>query len=142
MNFGKWIVVAFIAFAGFIATLVAVCVRQDINLVSDDYYREELLHQEKISFIQNANQLRERPEISIDGSMVTVSFSDFNKIEKGELMILRPSDNKLDRRFRVESSSNPVQQFPLSEWSKGLYRASMQWTMEGKVFYVEKIIVL
>ncbi|MGE0588361.1 MAG: FixH family protein [Cyclobacteriaceae bacterium] len=142
MNFGKWIVVAFIAFAGFIATLVTVCVRQDINLVSDDYYRRELLHQEKISFIENANQLQARPEISIEGSVVKVSFSDFNKVEKGELTILRPSDNKLDRRFRIESSSNSVQQFPLSQWSKGLYRASMQWTMEGKEFYVEKVIVL
>lgn len=142
MNFGKWIVVAFVVFAGFIATLVTVCVRQDINLVSDDYYKKELRHQEKISYIENANQLQIRPEISIEGSVVKVSFSDFDKIEKGELMILRPSDNKLDRRFRLQSSPAPVQQFPLSEWSKGLYRASMQWTMEGKEFYIEKVIVL
>jgi len=142
MNFGKWIVVAFVVFAGFIATLVTVCVRQDINLVSDDYYKKELRHQEKISYIENANQLQIRPEISIEGSVVKVSFSDFDKIEKGELMILRPSDNKLDRRFRLESSPATVQQFPLSEWSKGLYRASMQWTMEGKEFYIEKVIVL
>lgn len=142
MNFGKWIVVAFVVFAGFIATLVTVCVRQDINLVSDDYYKKELRHQEKISYIENANQLQIRPEISIEGSVVKVSFSDFDKIEKGELMILRPSDNKLDRRFRLESSPALVQQFPLSEWSKGLYRASMQWTMEGKEFYIEKVIVL
>jgi hypothetical protein len=40
MNWGKWIIVSFVLFAGFIGTLVTVCVRQDISLVSKDYYKE------------------------------------------------------------------------------------------------------
>ena len=47
MNFGKWIVVAFVFFSLFIGTLVTVCVRQDISLVSTDYYKEELIYQDQ-----------------------------------------------------------------------------------------------
>ena len=142
MNFGKWIFVSFVLFALFIATLVTVCVRQDINLVSADYYQEELVHEQKMNQIQNANTLKSKPLISVEGSIVSVSFDDFNKVEQGELKILRPSDARLDKRFKLSASKMQVQQFPLENWSKGLYRASMQWRMDGKDFYFEKLIVL
>ncbi|MEQ9592950.1 MAG: FixH family protein [Cyclobacteriaceae bacterium] len=142
MNFGKWIFVSFVLFTAFIATLVTVCVRQDINLVSADYYQEELVHEQKMNQIQNANNLKSKPLISVEGSVVSVSFDDFNKIEKGELKILRPSDARLDRRFKLSASQTQVRQFTLENSSKGLYRASMQWRMDGKDFYYEKLIVL
>lgn len=142
MNFGNWIVVAFVLFAGFITTLVIVCVRQDVNLVRPDYYQEELQHQQKMTFIQNAKSLEALPVISVNGSVISVSFSDFNKIEHGELQLLRPSDMKLDKKFILHAGNKTVQEFPLEVWSKGLYRASMQWTMNGKEFYFERLIVL
>ena len=142
MNFGKWIVVSFVLFASFIATLVAICVREDINLVSRDYYQEELAHEQKMTSIQNTNSLKSRPVISIEGPVVTITFSDFDRIEKGELKLLRPSDSRLDRKYFIHPAIDKVQSYPLEVWSKGLYRASMQWTMDGKEFYFEKLIVL
>ncbi|HCM76236.1 MAG TPA: hypothetical protein DIS90_07630 [Cytophagales bacterium] len=142
MNFGKWIVVAFVVFTLFIGTLVTICVREDINLVRPDYYQEELVHQNKMTFIQNTKTLASLPDISVSGNVLTVSFADYDQLEKGELLLLRPSDMKLDRKFRLSATSKHMQQFPLEVWSKGLYRASMQWTMGGKEFYYEKLIVL
>jgi hypothetical protein len=141
MNFGKWIVVAFVLFTAFIATLVTVCVREDISLVRPDYYQEELMHQRKMTLIQNAKTLEVLPVISVAENVLTVSFPDFDKMDKGEVQLLRPSDAKLDRKFALRAGEKE-QQFPLDAWSKGLYRASMQWTMEGKEFYYERIIVL
>lgn len=141
MNFGKWIVVAFVLFAAFIATLVTVCVRQDISLVRPDYYQEELVHQRKMTLIQNTKTLEVLPIISVAENSLTVSFSDFDKMDKGEIQLLRPSDVKLDRKFSLRAGEKE-QQFPLDAWSKGLYRVSMQWSMGGKEFYYERIIVL
>jgi hypothetical protein len=42
MSWGKWIVVSFLLFAGFIATLVTICMKEDVGLVSSSYYDEEL----------------------------------------------------------------------------------------------------
>lgn len=134
--------VSFVLFAGFIASLVVICIRQDINLVSVDYYREELAHQHKMELIQNAQALESLPEITMEGTNLTVSFSDFDKIETGELKLLRPSDDRLDKKFQVRPSSEKTHRYPLDVWGKGLYRASMQWKMEGKEFYYEKVIVL
>lgn len=142
MNFGKWIVVAFVLFTVFIATLVTVCVRQDINLVRPDYYQEELRHQQKMTFIQNTKSLESLPIISISENILHVSFADFDKIEGGELKLLRPSDMNLDQQFSLKAEAKLEQQFPLQVWRKGLYRASMQWTMNGRQYYYERLIVL
>lgn len=142
MNFGKWIFVSFVLFAAFIATLVGVCVRQDVNLVSKEYYSDELKHQQKMTHIQNVRLLAEPPEISVTENVVKISFPQFEKIEKGELHILRPSDEHLDHKFRLASIKDTVQYFPLKPWTPGLYRASMEWTMGGRDYYFEKLIVL
>ncbi len=141
MNFGKWIVVAFVLFTAFIATLVTVCVRQDISLVRPDYYQEELVHQRKMTLIQNTKTLEILPVIAVMENVLTVSFPDFDKMEKGEIQLLRPSDVKLDQKFSLKAGEQ-TQQFQLATWNKGLYRASIQWTMKGKEFYYERIIVL
>ena len=49
MNWGKSIVLSFILFAAFIGTLVTVCIRQDISLVSKDYYEEELQYDKSVN---------------------------------------------------------------------------------------------
>jgi hypothetical protein len=141
MNFGKWIVFSFIAFALYIGVLVFICVRQDLNLVSKDYYRDELKYQGKLDRINNANQLVHLPSITIEDGHVKISFEGNQPIQKGELIIERPSNDKLDRNFPLipEQAS---QEFNLGNWSPGLYRASLTWTMDSKEYYFEKQIVL
>jgi hypothetical protein len=141
MNFGKWILVAFIAFALYIAVLVTVCVRQDINLVSKDYYRDELKYQQKLDQINNANHLSHLPVIAIENGLAKISFDGSQHIQTGTLKIQRPSNEKLDRNFPL-SPDQSVQEFNLGNWTPGLYRASVSWTMNGKEYYFEKQIVL
>jgi len=141
MNFGKWIVVSFVAFAAYIAFLVFVCVKQDINLVSKDYYSDELKYQQKLDRINNTNHLAHLPSITIENGKAIISFGGNAAIQKGELKIERPSNNKLDRRFSL-TPEHLNQEFNLGVWTSGLYRASVTWTMEGREFYYEKQIVL
>ncbi|MEO5603140.1 MAG: FixH family protein [Cyclobacteriaceae bacterium] len=141
MNWGKSIIVAFILFAAFIATLVTVCVREDISLVTKDYYKEELDYQRQIDRISNTANLREKPVIAIDGqNMLKVTFSDFRNVDNGGLKLFRPSDPAMDKHFELKKSSTSAQYFSIEGFQKGMYRAKMQWTMDGKEFYHEQII--
>ena len=142
MNFGKWIVVAFILFAGFIATLVTVCVRQDIPLVTKEYYSEELRYQDQIERLQNAEALSDKPVISVSGNEIVLDYILLPGIEQGKLKLFRPSDPALDQDFTLASGSSTVQSFPIRNPGRGLYRAQLTWTQDGKEFYLEKIIVL
>jgi hypothetical protein len=142
MNWGKWIIVAFLLFAGFIATLVTVCMRQDVNLVSKDYYKDELAYQDQISRINNANELNEKPVIKSSGNFLEVDFNQFGQLEKGELKLFRPSDSKMDKVFVIQPTAASKQIFALDGLGKGMYRARMKWQMNGKEYFVETIVTI
>ena len=140
MNFGNWIVVAFVVFAVFIATLVTVCFRQDISLVSRDYYKQEIAYQDQIQRLNNTAELTEKPFIKIVGHNLQLEFCQFDKIEQGELKLFCPSNEKMDVRFIIKSQRQHVQFFNLTDLNKGMYRARLRWRMNGKEFYHEQII--
>ena len=142
MNFGKGIVVSFVLFALFIFVLVVICVQQDVNLVSINYYQEELVHSEKMDQIKNTNLLLEQPSILVLKDYVELHFSRLVDVEKGEVTFIRPSDSHLDKIFKVESAMGDVQQFQLTNFVKGQYRARFKWTMEGRDYFYEKLIVI
>jgi hypothetical protein len=142
MSWGNWIVVAFVLFAGFIATLVTVCMRQDVSLVSKDYYKEELDYQEQIIRMNNVTQLQQKPLIQKSGTYIVIGFNQLKNIEKGELKLFSPSDPTKDKTYSITSSNATSQSFAIDDVAKGMYRARMQWAMAGKEYYLETVIYL
>ena len=140
MNWGKWIVVSFILFAGFIATLVTVCMKQDVSLVSKDYYSEELAYQDQILRMNNANELAEKPTIQKTGSYLSIDFNQFNEIEDGKLTLFSPSDAKKDKSYVLNPSNEKQQLISIADVAKGMYKAQMKWAMNGKEYFIETVI--
>ena len=141
MNWGKSIVLSFILFAAFIGTLVTVCLRQDISLVSKDYYKEELLYENQLTRLKNVSQLESKPVIKVlENKTIQIAFDRFDDIETGELRLFRPSDSSKDKKYSLERTSKATQEFPTTDLTPGMYRAKMQWTMNGKEFFVEEVI--
>lgn len=142
MNWGKWIVVSFILFAAFIGVLVFICVRQDISLVSKDYYQEELVYQQQIERLNNTNRLEEKPMMTVAGRVLEIQFNQFNNVERGEVKLFRPSDMRFDKQFIIKTTAEKAQRFDVGSLPKGMYRAKMKWTMKGKEYFIENIITL
>lgn len=137
MNFGKWIVLSFVLFALFIGTLVWLCVREDISLVSKDYYKEELEYQKQIERQQNTLQLQQQPNVKLINQSLEVEIA---KIESGNLKLFCPSNSKMDREFNLSSSNS--QTVDVSSLQKGKYIVKLSWQSEGKEFYYEQEIFI
>ena len=143
MNWGKSIVFSFILFAGFIGTLVTVCMRQEMNLVSKDYYQEELQYENQLTRLKNVSQLKSKPVIKVlENRTMQITFDRFDDMETGELRLFRPSDSSKDKKYSLERTSNATQEFPTADLTPGMYRAKMQWTMNGKEFFLEEVIFI
>jgi len=142
MNWGKWIVVSFVLFAVFIGVLVTVCVRQDISLVSNDYYKQELDYQNQINRTTNTQELSVRPQIAVVNNAVQISFKDFNNVRGGELKLFRPSDAAYDITFELKTTADTLQVFNLQATHKGMYKAQLKWSMNDKEYYLEETIYL
>lgn len=143
MNWGKWIIVAFILFAAFIGTMITIMMKQDIGLVTKNYYAEDLAFQNQLERKQNTEQLELKPEVTIEQRQVLkVYFPSVSFIESGEVKLVRPSSEKLDQQVKLEASADSVQVFNLSPLTPGPYRVKLSWKAEGKEFYLEKLIVI
>jgi hypothetical protein len=141
MNWGKWIIFSFVLFAVFIGTLVTVCMRSEVSLVSVDYYQEELEFQNQITRLENTSALTTKPTIVAGNGFIEIAF-DFTGFEKGELILFRPSDAALDKKFILSATGSEFQQFPTDATDPGMYRARMQWTKKGKEYFYEQVIYL
>jgi hypothetical protein len=143
MNWGKSIIVAFVLFAAFIGTLVTVCIRQDISLVSKDYYKEELEFEQQMIRMKNVSLLNSKPTIKVlENGSIQIAFDHFAEVEKGELKLFRPSDSAMDQKFDLTPTSSLTQIFSTRSLEPGMYRAKMQWTMRGKEFFLEEIVYI
>lgn len=141
MNAGKLIVIAFILFAGFIGTLVTICVREDISLVSKDYYKEELAYQEQIKRLNNTAQLTLKPRVTATQNLIRLEFDSSHEVTQGQLSLFCPSDASMDRKFTLSKNIHDFS-WPLSGIKPGMYRVKLHWSMNNKDYYQEEIVNL
>lgn len=142
MSWGKGIVLSFVLFALFIGVLAAICIREEVPLVGADYYKQELLFQQQIDRVNNANQLPLKPVILSTGQFVEIQFNQAAEISGGELKLFRPSDETLDRHFKLNDGFHTKVLIDTEAMSRGMYKAQLRWFMNGKEYYIEQVIYL
>jgi hypothetical protein len=140
MNIGKWVVTSFVLFAIFIGSLVTVCMRQEISLVSKNYYQEELDYEVQIKRIQNTRELTEKPSITVISDSLKIYFTHFANLDTGEIRLFCPSNERNDKSFKVYASQSPEQGFLINALPRGMYKAQFRWSIGEKEFFVEEII--
>lgn len=142
MNWGKGIVIAFVGFALFIGVLVAVCVRQEMSLVSPDYYQQELDFQDQIERIENTAMLKQLPVISIVNDTLKLAYGNLSNTKNGVLKLTRASSARHDVKFDVPDNNLLEVSFPLRNLPRGRYKGSFAWAMDGKEYYIDQSIDL
>lgn len=143
MNWGKSIVAVFVGFALFIGTLVTVCMKQEMSLVSADYYQQELDYQDQIDRIQNTAALKVLPSMRIVNDSLRLVYDDLGTITSGVVKLTRASSARHDASFSVQGNENPGQiTFPLNNMPRGRYTGSFRWVMNGKEYYLDQPIDL
>jgi hypothetical protein len=117
---------------------------QDVSLVTDDYYQQELKYQDQIDKIERTNALSEKPAIDFDGLGVNISFPKL-LIEKnvvGKIHFYRPSDPGLDFALPISLNSEGIQLISTKQLAAGYWRLKLNWMMNGKEYYNEKAIII
>ncbi|MDN5205048.1 FixH family protein [Fulvivirgaceae bacterium BMA10] len=146
MNWGKGIILTFIVFALFIFSAVYICMRQDINLVTKDYYKQELAYQSQIDRINNSQHLREKPELKFHHDTKTAELRFPGELsidfDKGKILFFRPSNAKLDVTHEINLDSDGTQSIDLSDFKKGLWKAKISWKSGEKEYFREVVIVI
>ena len=138
MNWGHGITLSFVGFAGFIIFMAVKSFDQNIDLVTEDYYRAELTYQERIDQIQQTKAKGMEVTVQVSDDLLELTFP--KAPQQGEAHLYRPSDSQYDRHFKLISQE--TMSFDRSGLLKGYYILKVQWEAEGETFYQEKGIML
>lgn len=140
MNWGKGITIVIISFLVGMTTLVVMAIRQDFDLVADNYYEKEINYQQQIDQQRNARLLAEQPTWQQRGDQWLLSFpaSIAQQSPTGSVTFLRLSDDLLDVEVPIQLDTAGVLAVPVSRFgTKGVYELHIAWQMGGQSYYIQ-----
>lgn len=139
-NWGTKIFLVYVGFVVFMLTMVYLCTIQHFDLVSSDYYAQELRYQEVIDGEQNLQALGKSVTISTAADAVTVTLpvSSFNGT--GEVKFYRPDNAKFD--VTMPMAANGTISVPRNKLAAGRYEVKTSWTNDGKPYYHQQAITV
>ena len=135
-----FLIIFFISIFWFV--IFSFTVRQD--LVEDDYYPKELEYEQQIQKQENLHNLGEEITLSKENEWLHLQFPQA-QIEdeiKGQILIYRPSDSRLDQTHQIKLDSLNKQQLNTSKFLSGKYILKIGWTYQQKAFYQELTILI
>lgn len=141
-HWGWNIAILFGGFVILILSMVGMSVRQKIDLVSDDYYAMELVHQQKIDKIKRANSLVQSVSWKLEDQFLKISFPenfDKNSIA-GNIILYCPADSRRDRVLPIELKEDHSFRIPLSAIQAGRYRLQIDWASQEETYWNEGVI--
>lgn len=145
LNWGTGIVLAFIGFIAFIMYFIVsmnVDDKYDHDLVSEDYYSDELKYQADIDKLKNANDLSTNISYERTDEGLKINFpEDINYKEiTGNMFLYRPSNKQLDFETAI-SLSNSYLLIPDKRLVDGRWNIKIDWQYKGKSYLFKESIV-
>ncbi|MBK9049057.1 MAG: FixH family protein [Bacteroidetes bacterium] len=144
ISWGYRVMFLYIGFAGLIIYFVTRSMNEKVDLVTPDYYAQELKFQDKIESINRNNELSSALGIDYSdaGIIITYPIDLQNKTITGAINIFRPSDKSKDQTIEITPDKEMKQTINTTSLSKGMYRIKVDYEVDGSGYYSEKQIVI
>ena len=139
MSWGIRITILYVAFVAMIGTLVFLTMRENVDLVADDYYQRELNFQSQLDKQKAGLALAQQPTVQANASGLTVAFpaAFASSGITGKVECYRPSDPTKDFKVDIRTDSSGTQQIARDKFEQGLYTVRLDWNAQGKAYYHE-----
>ena len=144
ISWGVKIAILYCTFIGLVVVMVFMSVHQNIDLVSEDYYKKELVFQDKINEMKNAEALSGKITHSITNSDIELQFQEEFKTRKvtGDILFFCPAAASRDYQIPVSLNENAQQKISLSKFTKGMYKMQISWKDDKTHYFAEETIVI
>jgi len=137
-SWGHGVVIALAAFIIFILSMLFLFPNGQKNseMVTDNYYEEELLYQDVIDAKKKADDLQEKPVYSQNADAIKITFpKDYNNSNTTVKFVLnRTEDQNLDIKRSEQLDANQSFSIPGKILTKGSYTLRLTW-IKDKITY-------
>jgi hypothetical protein len=143
MNWGNKLILVFIGFAGLMATLVYKAVNTRFELVSKEYYQDELRYQDKIDGRANAATIGVVTVSTTEENLVLQMPKEMNGLTvKGEIWFYCKTEAAKDFRLPLAIDLEGKQIIARNKLAADKYLMKLTWEAADKKYYLEKDIEL
>lgn len=144
-SWGHGIVIALGSFIAFILFMIFLFPngQQNSEMITENYYEEELAYQKVIDAKNNADLLPEKPKYNQDQSGIKVIFPEDinNENSKFTIDLHRADDQKLDVKREIKLDGKNTLFIPANILVKGNYVLRTMWTNNNKNFQIDYDLV-
>jgi hypothetical protein len=143
INWGTSIVIAFALFISFIMYFVVKVQtdnKYDNDLVVEEYYKHDVHFQDEMVRIQNAQDLKLKPVITVTTNGITIIFpNDFEpKQIKGTVALYRASNKKFDFQVPISFTDSASLFVSKDKLIGGEWKINMEWQYKGKSYLTKE----
>jgi len=142
-----WSIAVFFAIAIIsVVAFVIFCNRHPSELVTADYYEQEIRHQQKMERVDRTSQLQGKLAVAFNAASNQVSVqlpSDHAQLKPtGRIQFYRPSSAGQDRSLPLTVDAAGQQTFDASAFTAGLWRVRVTWTVGDVEYQSESQLVI
>ncbi len=132
------------AFAISMGYAVYKAVQQDYDLVTTDYYAEELVYQDRIDQMNNANALGEKLELKLSEAGLLLQMPSGLKGKTAEARVEMYCVTEADNDFTLEKDDWQVADLaiPREKLASGRWTAKVTLKIDGKGYYFDPQILV
>ena len=139
-----FIIATFVLFAAYIGLMVQRAMRTDVELVSADYYQQELAYQQRITAESRTAALAAPVQIvaANDRLHIQLPAALAGQTIKGEVRFFRPADARLDFSVPFQPAADRTQTLNLGQLPRGHWRVRLNFTANDQAYFVEEVLSL
>jgi len=144
LNWGHKLILVFLIFGGMMSYMVYRCINTRYDLVSKEYYKDELSYQQVIEGTNRANRLSNKVTISQTENDVIIRLPNEmkNTLVKGTAWFYYAPDARRDRQIVLNTNVDGEQSISRSAFIPGHYTVKISWESSGQQYYSEQSILI
>jgi hypothetical protein len=136
---GNILIAGFVIMILGMSTLVYLTLKEDVSMVSKNYYEQELIYDQKLKAMDNTLRYHQDFKISYKEQNIQLqipqSLSQY--IQEGKVHFYCPSNAAYDYTISIEASTNGVYSIPTAQLNGHRYIVKISFTSDGNQYYKE-----
>ncbi len=140
------IILTFVVFISGTVGLVVMACSQKVDLVSANYYEQELKFQGQLERMKRTAQLGAQAAVSYDAAQKRITIAlppeQARHELRGQIQLYRPAQANLDRQLTLQPDAGGVQSLDASALKPGLWKIRVSWTVGQQDYFIDQKIVI
>ncbi len=137
-TWGTGLLITIILGVSFFVSFILFSLTQDINLVSKDYFPEEIAYASKLDKINNADKLAEKISLKKENDKIIITYpKDKSNNISGKILLYYVTSYRHDKTVTIKPDNTGKQIINIGDIQKGRYYIKIDWASDSINYFQE-----